>query len=105
MIRKQLICYLLMTLLVVPIAWSKERAIRPADQQSNADIRQALVIGNSAYTSAGMLRNPVNDARAIGSTLEELGFQVTMVMDASQREMDHSIRNYLKIKIPRACYQ
>tara|TARA_E500000178_G_C16918963_1_gene706261 strand:+ start:905 stop:1096 length:192 start_codon:yes stop_codon:yes gene_type:complete len=63
------------------------------------------VIGNANYAYAGRLRNPVNDARAIGSTLEELGFQVTMVMDASQREMDHSIRNYLKIKIPRACYQ
>ena len=36
MIRKQLICYLLMTLLVVPMAWSQERAIRPANQQSNA---------------------------------------------------------------------
>ena len=96
MIRKQLICYLLMTLLVVPIAWSKERAIRPADQQSNADIRQALVIGNSAYTSAGMLRNPVNDARAISNTLSQLGFEVTTITNADQRKMEQSIRDFGK---------
>ena len=96
MIRKQLICYLLMTLLVVPIAWSKERAIRPADQQSNADIRQALVIGNSAYTSAGMLRNPVNDARAISNTLSQLGFEATTITNADQRKMEQSIRDFGK---------
>ena len=96
MIRKQLICYLLMTLLVVPIAWSQERAIRPADQQSNADVRQALVIGNSAYTSAGMLRNPVNDARAISNTLSQLGFEVTMITNADQRKMEQSIRDFGK---------
>jgi uncharacterized caspase-like protein len=94
MIRKQLICYLLMTLLVVPLAWSQERAIRPANQQSNADVRQALVIGNSAYISAGMLRNPVNDARAISSTLSQLGFEVTMITNADQRKMEQSIRDF-----------
>jgi uncharacterized protein YjbI with pentapeptide repeats len=94
MMRKQLICYLLMTLLVVPMIWSQERAIRPANQQSNADVRQALVIGNSAYTSAGMLRNPVNDARAISNTLSQLGFGVTMITNADQRKMEQSIRDF-----------
>mgnify|MGYP002214504873 CR=1 FL=1 len=96
MMRKQLICYLLMTLLVVPMIWSQERAIRPANQQSNADVRQALVIGNSAYTSAGMLRNPVNDARAISNTLSGLGFAVTTITNADQREMEQSIRDFGK---------
>ena len=96
MIRKQLICYLLMTLLFVPIAWSQERAIRPANQQSNADVRQALVVGNSTYTSAGMLRNPVNDARAISNTLSQLGFEVTTITNADQQEMEQSIRDFGK---------
>ena len=96
MMRKQLICYLLMTLLVVPIAWSQERAIRPANQQPNADVRQALVIGNAAYTSAGMLRNPVNDARAISNTLSQLGFAVTTITNADQRKMEQSIRDFGK---------
>jgi uncharacterized caspase-like protein len=59
------------------------------------------VIGNANYAYAGRLRNPVNDARAIGSTLEELGFKVTTVTDTSQRKMDQAIRNRLKITLPR----
>ena len=92
MIRKILTCCLLITVLV-PLAWSQERAIRPVAGVVDSNIRQALVIGNSEYRHAGRLRNPVNDARAIGSTLKELGFKVTTVTDASQREIDHSIRN------------
>jgi len=92
MIRKILTCCLLITALV-PLAWSQERAIRPVAGVVDSNIRQALVIGNSEYRHAGRLRNPVNDARAIGSTLKELGFKVTTVTDASQREIDHSIRN------------
>ena len=93
MIRKILTCCLLITALV-PLAWSQqERAVRPIVGAVDPNIRQALVIGNSEYRHAGRLRNPVNDARAIGSTLKELGFKVTTVTDASQREIDHSIRN------------
>jgi hypothetical protein len=58
MIQKQLLCYLLMTMLIVPTVWSQGRAIRPVTQQLSNSDRQALVIGNSAYTSAGLLRNP-----------------------------------------------
>jgi PQQ-dependent catabolism-associated CXXCW motif protein len=39
--------------------------------------RIALVIGNSAYAS-GALRNPVNDARAMAQTLQDLGFEVML---------------------------
>ena len=47
-----------MTMLIVPTVWSQGRAIRPVTQQLSNSDRQALVIGNSAYTSAGLLRNP-----------------------------------------------
>ena len=96
MIQKQLLCYLLMTMLIVPIVWSQERAIRPVTQQLSNSDRQALVIGNSAYTSAGVLRNPVSDAKAISNTLKQLGFKVTTVTDADQREMEQSIRDFGK---------
>ena len=52
--------------------------------------RTALVIGNARYTTAP-LRNPVNDARAISSTLKELGFQVTFFEDAGQKKMKRAI--------------
>ncbi len=96
MIRKHSIVLVLLLILVVPTTWSQGRAIRPANQQLSDDVRQALVIGNSAYASAGVLRNPVNDAKAISNTLEQLGFKVTTVTDADQREMEQSIRNFGK---------
>lgn len=41
-----------------------------------AETRVALVIGNSDYTNAARLENPVNDARALTAKLETLGFDV-----------------------------
>lgn len=38
--------------------------------------RVALVIGNSDYQAAGDLKNPVNDATALGSRLQQLGFHL-----------------------------
>ena len=47
MIRKILIYYLLITLLIVPLAWSQERNVRPVVGAVDPNFRQALVIGNS----------------------------------------------------------
>jgi hypothetical protein len=44
--------------------------------------RYALVIGNSAYRYAPSLTNGVNDANAIARVLEEMGFEVTLGLDA-----------------------
>ncbi len=95
MIRKILTCCLLITVLSVPLAWSQqERAIRPVVGAVDPNIRQALVIGNSEYRHAGRLRNPVNDARAIGNTLQQLGFEVKTLLDADQRKMERAIRDF-----------
>ncbi len=90
MIHKHSIFFVLLLLLSVPTTWAQERAIRPVE----TNIRQALVIGNSNYAHAGILRNPINDARAIGSTLQQLGFQVETLMNATQPEMDQAIRKF-----------
>ena len=63
MIRELLTCCLLVSVLLVPLAWSQERAIRPATSKASTGARQALVIGNSEFEYAGRLRNPVNDTR------------------------------------------
>ena len=60
---------------------------------SSSGPRTALVIGNARYTTAP-LRNPVNDARAISSTLKELGFQVTLLEDAGQKKMKRAIDKF-----------
>jgi len=48
--------------------------------------RVALVIGNSAYAAVPALKNPAMDARAIASTLKELGFEkVTLKLDLDRQ--------------------
>lgn len=44
--------------------------------------RLALVVGNAAYNSAPVLKNPVNDATAVADALKRLGFGVTLLTDA-----------------------
>src|SRR6516225_1074122 len=44
--------------------------------QAVAEKRVALVIGNDAYVHGARLDNPGRDARAIGATLQKLGFKL-----------------------------
>ncbi|MBI4641981.1 MAG: caspase family protein [Candidatus Tectomicrobia bacterium] len=57
--------------------------------------RLALVIGNSSY-EIGQLANPVNDATDMVETLKTLGFEVTLLLDAAQREIERAIENFRK---------
>jgi len=46
--------------------------------------RHALIIGNSAYPKQiGVLKNPVNDATDFAEAIKKLGFDVTLITDAS----------------------
>ena len=92
MIHKLLICYLLVSVLLVSRAWSQERAIRPATSKASTGARQALAIGNSEYEYAGRLRNLVNDDRAMGSTLQQLGFKVNTLTKTNQHQIERSIK-------------
>lgn len=60
---------------------------------ASSEKRVALVIGNSRYESAP-LRNPVNDANLVASTLREIGFDVIARTDATLREMQLAIREF-----------
>lgn len=55
--------------------------------------RLALVIGNAAYPVAP-LRNPVNDARALGQQLRDLGFEVTQKENLTFREMLEAMQTF-----------
>ena len=54
----------------------------------------ALVVGNGAYRDAP-LRNPTNDAKAIGDALKESGFAVTTRLDATRAEMVAAVAAYV----------
>lgn len=57
--------------------------------------RIALIIGNNAYEgNLTPLNNPVNDASLIGATLRRLGFEVEIVTNADQREMNQAIQRF-----------
>ncbi len=56
--------------------------------------RLALVIGNGSYKNAKPLRNPPSDARATAAAIRELGFEVIIGVDKSQREMKQLIRDF-----------
>jgi uncharacterized caspase-like protein len=71
-----------------------EQALARPDAPPPFVLRQpriALVIGNANYSAEMKLANPVSDAKLIGSTLEKLGFDVILVTDAPQKQMQRAM--------------
>jgi Caspase domain len=58
---------------------------------AQAQKRVALVIGNNTYESIPKLQTAVNDARAVGAGLRELGFTVTIAENRSRRAMSEAL--------------
>ncbi len=55
--------------------------------------RIALLIGNERYRYSPLL-NPVNDARAISEALQSMGFEVTLLENATIRQMSEAAREF-----------
>jgi uncharacterized caspase-like protein len=55
--------------------------------------RFALVIGNQNYITAP-LSNPINDATAIASHLDEIGFSVTLLTDITAQQIEPFIESF-----------
>jgi hypothetical protein len=81
-------------------AWSKPRLLVIAALAAfclfgSPDIlaakRVALVIGNNSYVSIPPLHKAVNDARAVGSALTDLGFSVVVAENLARRDMNRSV--------------
>ena len=70
-----------------------DRAIATKQAAGNPNQKLALIIGNSKYAESPLV-NPVNDARAMTSTLTGLGFNVTALYDASLTEMNDAARQF-----------
>jgi uncharacterized caspase-like protein len=63
-------------------------------QPAAAQKRVALVIGNSAYTHAARLANPVNDATDIAAALKSVGIDVILGLDLDKRAFDAKVREF-----------
>src|SRR5258706_5989502 len=70
---------------------ARDRTLSVAPAIKSAELRHALVFGNSAYLDAP-LKNPVNDARAMAKALAAAGFNVRMVEDATHAGMQRAVR-------------
>jgi Caspase domain/Tetratricopeptide repeat len=58
------------------------------------DRRVALVIGNSQYRSVTFLPNPRRDAAAVADALQQVGFQVELVVDLDRDGMVKALRSF-----------
>lgn len=80
--RSSALVLLFIVLLTIPgLAQTKER-------------RLALVIGNADYQYSGRLKNTVNDANLVATTLKELGFDVIKKTNGTKTEMDQAILDF-----------
>lgn len=69
----------------VPLGWGS---------RVNAEERLALIFGNSSYGSVAPLDNPVHDAELMSQSLEQVGFKVTLLSNASQIDMKRAIAQF-----------
>jgi len=81
------------------MAWASmaqlDVAPEPSASAPGAAERIALVIGNSVYDTPGWtLANPEGDAQLIAGALEELSFDVDVVLNADRAVMEAAIRDF-----------
>jgi hypothetical protein len=58
---------------------------------AHADKRVALVIGNNDYKNVPKLQKAVNDARTMGNTLKQLGFDVMVAENQNRQQFSQSL--------------
>src|ERR1700741_3882681 len=73
--------------LVCAVAASLLAAAVPA----HAEKRVALVIGNNDYRNVPRLQKAVNDARTMGDTLKQLGFEVMVAENQSRQQFSQTL--------------
>jgi hypothetical protein len=68
--------------------------LRNPNLNTTGQKRMALVIGNTAYENSPSLRNPVNDAMLMASTLSSLEFEVVTLTNLSFKQMINSLKHF-----------
>lgn len=56
--------------------------------------RYALVIGNDSYQKVPALQNAREDAKAMASNLDQLGYKTTLKLDLNEKQMRQELRNF-----------
>jgi TPR repeat protein len=89
--RFRVVVWLAVLAVAGSVSAQDRRLARPAQ---TSERRVALVIGNDVYRSMP-LTNAVNDARAVHAVLSQLGFESTLVVDASFRDLSRGIERFV----------
>jgi Caspase domain len=63
-------------------------------QPAHAEKRVALVIGNNDYKNVPKLQKAVNDARAMGATLKQLGFSVMVAENQNRQQFSQTLLDF-----------
>ena len=61
---------------------------------AHAEKRVALVIGNNDYKNVPKLQKAVNDARAMGATLKQLGFSVMVAENQNRQQFSQTLLDF-----------
>jgi hypothetical protein len=88
------LCLLWCAALAIHTAMALAATAEPGPRVSG-EKRVALVVGNNTYPGAA-LANPVNDATAMAEALRQLGFEVNLQLNATQRQMTRAIGEFGK---------
>jgi uncharacterized caspase-like protein len=83
--------------LFLPLPWAWVWAQSEGALKLMRSPKIALVIGNERYRNAPVLKNPANDAKAIGDVLKAAGFAVTVKLDAGRAEMAAAIQAHVDV--------
>jgi uncharacterized caspase-like protein len=87
------VCLGLLVAALPHTAFAQDRAQEGTPDKAEAK-RVALVIGNSAYRSAPVLRNPRNDAADMAAALRRLGYRVIEAVDLDKAAMDATLQDF-----------
>jgi hypothetical protein len=77
--------------MITPSANNKSESKVTLNKLAN---RKALVIGNDNYKSVAKLENAREDAKTIAANLSSVGYQVTLKLDLTEKEMKASLRTF-----------
>ena len=103
---KYLVCFLLVSLLLVPLVWSQTRAIKPVRIEAKTsqdksisyiyEESHALIIGVSEYNNGwSKLPRVKTDVREVSRALEKNGFDVEVVEDPTLEEPEIAIEDFI----------
>ena len=92
-----------LALMLAPLAFAQQNGnivvLKPA-ATSGGIKRLAIVIGNGAYQNVQELRNPKNDADAVASKLQRIGYSVVYAHDLDRKGMNEAVDTFLAMVEP-----